>query len=369
MFYPKFAALNMAENTVHNFHNLLPFRGAEVRDARAWSHYIDVALETFGSKAQVLLGQHHWPVWDQPRISAYLKTQRDLYKYIHDQTLRLINLGYTPNEIAERIDMPESICCQWHTRGYYGTIRHNSKAVYQRYLGWYDANPANLDPLQPSDAGRKYLDYMGGADAVLAKARADFKQGNYRWVAEVMKHVVFADPSNAQARELAADNYEQMAYEAEAATWRNAYLCAAWELRHGPLQARRGGVPPDAMRAMSLEAFFDFWGVRLNGPKAAGLHIVTNWRFTDTNQDYVLNLENAALTHRTGKQAADAAATVALTRKTLDAITLEESTFQKEIESGAIVVTGDAAKLHTMLDLLDTFNSRFPIVEPKLEAS
>lgn len=365
MYYPKFRVLNMAENAVHNFHNLLPFRGTEVRDSRAWSHYIDVALEAFGPRTDALIGQHHWPVWETDRITDYLKIQRDLYKYVHDQSLRLINLGYTPNEISEELQLPKTICCAWHSRGYYGTLRHNAKAVYQRYIGWYDANPANLDPLPPVEAAKKYVAYMGGAGAAMTKARIDFEAGEYRWVAEAMKHVVFADPSNKQARALAADAFEQLGYLSEAATWRNAYLYGAHELRHGPpAQMPRAPVPPEALRAISLDAYFDFWGVRLNGPKAEGLHIVLNWSFTDTKQVYVLNLENSALTHRTGALFDGAHATVTLARKTLDSITLFETTFEKEIAAGRIRITGDASQVHSLLGLLDTFDSKFAIVEP-----
>lgn len=369
MYYPKFRVLNMAENATHTFHNVLPFRGAVVRDTRAWSHYIDVALEKFGDLADALIGQHHWPVWGQARISQYLKIQRDLYKYVHDQTLRLANCGYTPSEIAETIQLPKSICCSWHARGYYGTLRHNSRAVYQRYLGWYDAVPANLDPLPPVEAAKKYVAYMGGADAALEKARADFKKGNYRWVAEVMKHVVFADPSNVEARAFAADTYEQLGYEAEAATWRNAYLSAARELRHGPSkQTARSATPPEALRALPLDAYFDFWGVRLNGLKAEGRHIVLNFHFTDItkdkNRDYVLNLENAALTHRSGKLSNRAQATVTLTRKVLDSIVLSETTFDDQIAAGAITIDGDVAKLRELWSLLDSFDGVFAIAEP-----
>jgi alkyl sulfatase BDS1-like metallo-beta-lactamase superfamily hydrolase len=365
MYYPKYRVLNMAENTVHNFHNLLPFRGSVVRDSRAWSRYIDIALEKFGAETDALIGQHHWPVWESSRIIDYLKIQRDLYKFVHDQTLRFANLGCTPTEIADTIELPRSICRCWHARGYYGTLSHNSKAVYQRYLGWYDAIPANLDPLAPTDAAKNYVAYMGGADAAMAKAREDFKKGNYRWVAEVMKHVVFADPTNQKARAFAADVYEQLGYLSEAATWRNAYLCGAQELRQGPPRALgRSSVPPEALRAMPLDAYFDFWGVRLNGPKAEGKRITLNWRFTDIMQTYVLNLENSALTHRSGQLSDGAHATVTLTRKVLDSITLMETTFEQQIAAGAIAVSGDAAKLTELLALLDTFQTPFAIVEP-----
>src|SRR5208282_1072068 len=193
MILPEFNTVNMAENATHCFHNLLPFRGAVVRDAHAWSKYLNEALELCGERAKVLIGQHHWPVWGNGRVKSYLETQRDLYNYVHDQTVRLMNQGLTAAQIAEQLELPETIACQWHARGYYGDIRHNAKAIYQRYLSWYDANPANLDPLPPVAAGRKYVEYIGGAAAALSRAREDFRRGEYRWVAQVMSHAVFAD--------------------------------------------------------------------------------------------------------------------------------------------------------------------------------
>jgi len=366
MFYPAFKCLNMAENAVHNFHNLLPFRGAEVRDSRAWARYIDIALATFGEQADVLIGQHHWPVWGGERLRTYLSKQRDLYKYVHDQTLRLINLGHTPNEIAELLELPDSLANEWHARGYYGTIRHNAKAIYQKYLGWYDGNPAHLDPLPPTAAAQKYVAYMGGFDAVLEKARADFAKGEYRWVAEVANHLVFADPTHQGARDLAADAYEQLGYLAEAATWRNSYLFAAHELRHGPPKlAGRSGVPADALAALPLDTFFDLLAVRLNGPKAKGKRMALNWVFTDVDEIVALNLENAALTHRHGARAPDADATLTLTRKTLNAIMLQQTTFPEAVASGQVVIDGTPARLLELLGLFDSFSPAFAIVEPR----
>jgi alkyl sulfatase BDS1-like metallo-beta-lactamase superfamily hydrolase len=366
MFYPSFGCLNMAENTVHNFHNLLPFRGAEVRDPRAWSRYIDIALAAFGDVCDVLIGQHHWPLWGRAAIQRYLAKQRDLYKYVHDQTLRLINHGHTPNEIAELLELPDSLAGEWYLRGYYGSVRHNAKAVYQKYLGWYDGNPAHLDPLPPAAAARKFVEYFGGADAALRRARADYDKGEYRWVAEVANHLVFADPSNQQARQLAADAYEQLGYLSEAATWRNSYLFAAHELRCGmPKLAVRGGVAPDALAALPLGTFFDLLAVRLNGPKAGGKRAVLNWIFTDTGEVYRLNLENCALTHRSGARAADADATLTLTRTTLNAIMLAQSTFPQAVADGRIAIQGDGAKLLELLSLFDAFSPMFEIVEPK----
>jgi alkyl sulfatase BDS1-like metallo-beta-lactamase superfamily hydrolase len=365
MFYPAFKCLNMAENTVHNFHNLLPFRGAEVRDSRAWSRYIDIALATFGDKSDVLIGQHHWPVWGNAAIKSYLGKQRDLYKYVHDQTLRLINHGHTPNEIAELLVLPDSLAHEWYARGYYGTVRHNAKAIYQKYLGWYDGNPAHLDPLPPAEAARKYIDYIGGFDAALTKAKADFANGEYRWVAEIANHLVFADPANEEARQLAADAYEQLGYLSEAATWRNSYLFAAHELRNGVAQMASRGVAPDALAALPLDTFFDLLAVRLNGLKAVGKTAVLNWVFTDTKQEYVLNLENCALTHRSGQHAAHADATLTLTRHTLNAIMLTQTTFPEAVGAKKITIEGNPAKLLELLALFDTFSPAFAIVEPK----
>ncbi|HVV40502.1 MAG TPA: alkyl sulfatase dimerization domain-containing protein [Nitrobacter sp.] len=364
MYYPALNCLNMAENSVHNFHNLLPFRGAEVRDSRAWSRYIDVALANFGDKAAVLIGQHHWPVWERDNIKTYLSKQRDLYKYVHDQTLRLANHGHTPNEIAELIELPKSLAHEWALRGYYGTVRHNAKAIYQKYLGWYDGNPAHLDPLPPADAAKKFVEYAGGFDAALAKAKADFARGEFRWVAEAANHLVFADPSNVEARALAAATYEQLGYLAEAATWRNSYLFAAHELRHGAAKAGRSGVAPDALAALPLDVFFDLWAVRLNGPKADGKRAVLNWVFTDTDQVFVLNLENSALTQRSGARAAHADATLTLTRKTLNEIMMQQTTFPEAVGAGKIKVEGNGAKLLELLSLFDAFTPAFAIVEP-----
>jgi alkyl sulfatase BDS1-like metallo-beta-lactamase superfamily hydrolase len=233
MFYPALRALNLAENATHTLHNIYPIRGAQARDANAWAKYLNAARDRFGREADVAFAQHHWPVWGNARVLEFLGKQRDLYKYLHDQTMRLVSHGYKAAEIAERLTLPKSLGTSWHVRGYYGTLSHNAKSVYQRYIGWYDANPANLNPLPPVERGRKYVEYMGGAEAVIRRARDDFARGEYRFVAEAMSHVVFADPANAQARQLGADALEQLGYAAESATWRNAYVLGALELRQG----------------------------------------------------------------------------------------------------------------------------------------
>jgi alkyl sulfatase BDS1-like metallo-beta-lactamase superfamily hydrolase len=366
MYYPEFKVLNMAEVATHNFHNLLPFRGAEVRDALAWSKYINEAASAFGDKTEVVIAQHHWPVYGGARVRNFLNNQRDLYKYVHDQTLRLLNQGFTAPEIAERLELPASLANAWENRDYYGTVRHNAKAIYQKYLGWYDGNPANLDPLPPVEAAKKYVAYMGGADAVIRHAREDFKNGEYRFVAELANKLVFADPANQEARELAADAYEQLGYLSESATWRNAYLYAAYELRHGAPKVGRGpAINPNTIDAIPTEMLFDLLGVQLNGPKAGGIHIVVNWNFTDAQKVYALALEDSALTYTANKQVAGADASLTLTRDTLNAIVLRRVTVSAAIQSGQIKVTGEAGRVNELFSLFDTFNPNFEIVEPK----
>src|SRR5271165_4830292 len=304
-YIPRYKVLNLAENCTHNFHNLLPFRGADVRDALAWSKYLGEALSLWGGKAEAMCGQHHWPVWGRERIDTMIRQQRDLYKFAHDQTIRLMNHGLTASEIAETIKLPASLEGAWHGRGYYGHIRHNVKAIYQKYLGWYDANPVNLDPLPPVEAGRKYVEYMGGAETLLARARADFAKGEFRFVAQAVSHLVFADPDNASARALLADTFEQLGYAAESSTWRNDYLFGAQELRQGmPKAPPRPPMPRETLAALRTSQLWDVLGVRLNGPKAEGKHIALNWNFSDTGESFVLNLENCALTYLEVIQAA-----------------------------------------------------------------
>jgi len=366
MYYPQFRVLNMAEIATQNMHNLLPMRGALVRDALSWSKYIGGALQRYGAKSDVVIAQHNWPVWGGARVQDFLRKQRDTYKYVHDQTVRLMNHGYVGAEIAEAIRMPPSLVQDWSTHPFYGQLKHNVKAIYQRYLGYYDANPASLEALPPVPAARKAVEYMGGAPAVLKRAREDFAKGEYRWVAQVASQLVFADPANVDARQLAADAYEQLGYQMESATARNAFLQGAWELRNGvPKLPSLGTVSPDVIRSLTLDMFFDFLGVRLNGDKAQGRTLVLNWNFTDTRQRYVLNLENSALTYVADAQADNADATLTLTRATLDEISLQKTTFPAALQAGLITVTGQREKVGELLGLFDTFAPGFPIVEPR----
>ncbi|HLZ05741.1 MAG TPA: alkyl sulfatase dimerization domain-containing protein [Bradyrhizobium sp.] len=369
VYVPRYKLLNLAENCTHNFHNLLPFRGADVRDALAWSKYLNEALKMWGGKAEAMCGQHHWPVWGGERIDTMIRQQRDLYKFAHDQTIRLMNHGLTAAEIAETIRLPKSLDGAWHTRGYYGHIRHNVKAIYQKYLGWYDANPVHLDPLPPVAEGKKYVEYMGGADAILSRAKKDFDKGEFRFVAQALSHLVFAEPDNVAARAMLADTFEQLGYAAESSTWRNAYLFGAQELRQGmPKTSPRPPMPRETLAALRTEQLWDVLGVRLNGPKAEGKRIVLNFSFTDTGETFVLNLENAALTYTEDVQSEKADASFSLARATLDEVIAKQTSFPEAVTAGKVKLSGDPMKLADLMGLMDEFPRMFEIVEPKRSA-
>jgi alkyl sulfatase BDS1-like metallo-beta-lactamase superfamily hydrolase len=265
--------------------------------------------------------------------------------------------------------LPASLEGAWHGRGYYGHIRHNVKAIYQKYLGWYDANPVNLDPLPPVESGKKYVEYMGGADAILARAAKDFARGEFRFVAQAVSHLVFAEPDNQAARAMLADTFEQLGYAAESSTWRNAYLFGAQELRQGmPKVPPRSSMPRETLAALRTEQLWDVLGVRLNGAKAEGKRIVLNWNFHDTHESFILNLENCALTYAVGAQAADADASFTLPRGVLDEVIAKLTTFPEAVSSGKIKVTGDPMRLAELMALMDEFPRMFEIVEPKRTA-
>ncbi len=365
LFLPKHHVLNLAENATKTMHNLLPFRGTEVRDSSAWSKHLGAALERFGPDTEVLIAQHHWPTWGRDRVARAVANQRDLYRYIHDQSVRLMNHGYTPAEIAEELVLPPGLANDWAARGYYGTLAHNAKAVYQKYRGWYDANPANLNPLPEPAAAKKYVEYFGGAPAVLAKARADYGKGEYRWVAEVMRHVVYADPANTEARQLAADAFEQLGYASEAATWRNAYLTGAQELRQGPPPTRPAVLDPEMVRAMRATDVFDVLGTHVNGPRAWSREVVVNWSLTGRPEQVAVTLRNGALTYVAGTRAANAAASVTLSRETFDQVVLGRQTLAQAVTQGAAVLSGDLSAATLLFDVLDRFDAAFQVVEPR----
>jgi alkyl sulfatase BDS1-like metallo-beta-lactamase superfamily hydrolase len=354
MFYPQLGVLNMAENACPVLHNFIPLRGAVARDPRIWAKYIGDAIAFYGPDTEILIGQHHWPTWGREAVLDHLRAQRDLYKHIHDQTLRLMNKGWRPAEIAEAIDLPPGLAERWTVRGYYGSVSHNVKAVYQRYLSWYDANPCNLHALPPAPTARKLVEYMGGAAGVIARARTDFAKGEFRWVAQVMKEVVYAEPANIEARALCADALEQMGYQAESATWRNAFLYGAQELRHGVFQLpARIGMGADTLAGLTSDMFFDMMAIRLDPAKAAGQSTVINWHFTDRDEKLVLTLSHCTLSHRMGERSDTAAASIITTRGTLDAIVLGKLTASDALASGALKIEGDPSRLVALFAMFE----------------
>ncbi len=362
--FPDLGVLCVAENAVHCMHNVLTPRGAPVRDSLRWSKYLGEAIELFGAQTDVMFAQHHWPRWGKERVIEHLARHRDMYRYLHDQTLRLANRGFTPTEIAAEVRLPPSLERTWSCRGYYGTVSHNVRAVYQRYLGFFDGNPAHLDPYPPVQAAQRYVNLAGGIEALLTNARAAFAEGDYRWVAELCSHAVFADPECADARELQAQALEQLGYQAESAVWRNLYLVGAHELRDGPPPAPKGRnvASADVAKALCLEQLWNAMGVRLDGPKAWDTKIVLVWDFTDVGEQWTVSVENGALSAVQGRLAADA--TITLTRAAFDAVLLGEGDGPELFASGAIAVTGDGAKLGEFLGLLDEGDPVFPIVTP-----
>lgn len=363
--FPQFKAMWMAENTTNTLHNLLTLRGAQVRDATKWVDGINATIAKFGKDVQVKFQSHHWPMWGHDRIINYFEKQRDTYKYIHDQSVRLMNEGYIGTEIAEAVKLPPELANFWPNRGYWGTVKHNTRAVYQRYLGWYDSNPSSLDPLPPVPAAKKYVEYMGGAAAILARAHKDFDKGEYRWLAEALRQVVFANPDNKEARDLLADTYEQLGYQAEAPSWRAEYLQGANELRNGlPNVRRMQSASPDVIRAMTPKMVFDYMGVRLNGPKAAGKHLVLNVDLTDLNQQYTLEVKNGVLNYfDNARPRADA--TLHLTKATLARLQrADAATVEQAVAAGDLRIEGQQDSFSQLLAMLDTFPTWFNIVMP-----
>ncbi|MBI5506685.1 MAG: MBL fold metallo-hydrolase, partial [Deltaproteobacteria bacterium] len=354
-FLPDLKAYCGAEIVSHVLHNLYTLRGAKVRDALKWSGYIDEAIELFSTNLDVVFASHHWPTFGNERVVAYLKQQRDAYKYLHDQTLRLANDGLGPQEIAEELTMPSTLASVFANRDYYGTVRHNAKAVYQAYFGWFDGNPANLNPLPPEQSGMLYVEAMGGAEQVLRRAQEAYDRGEYRWTATLVDHLVFAAPDNEAAHELLARCYDQLGYQAESGPWRDVYLTGAYELRHGTQGA---AMDPAAisqlLRHMPAERFFDAMAAHLIGPKADGKTLTLNFVFTDLGQTHVLTIENAVLHHHK-RTVADpsATATVTLTRDFLVRLSTGQAGLREMIFSNDLAVEGSRLDVLSFFSLLD----------------
>jgi len=358
-------ALNSAEDSSHTLHNTYSLRGAKIREPLPWSKYLNQAMSMWGGDVQVMYGMHHWPVFGNKEVNEHLAQQRDMYRYINDETLRMANKGMTMTEIAEQFKMPKAIASNFSNRGYYGSVNHNVKATYVLYLGWFIGNPATLNELPPDETGKRYVDMMGGADNLMKKAKEYFDKGDYRFVAQVVNNLVFADPSNQAAKNLQADALEQLGYQAESGPWRNFYLTGAKELREGIKKLPTPDTAsPDTVRAMDTELFFDYLAMRLDGEKADGKTIRINLDFTDLKKKYALEMENGVLNHTEGRVLNNADTSLTLTRDTINKILLKETTLKDEVTSGAVKVQGDQGKLDELVSYLDNFDFWFPIVTP-----
>ena len=357
-YFPKYRALWMAENCTGTLHNLYTLRGAEVRDANDWAKYIIEADQRFCDKTDVVFQSHNWPHWGE-EIHEYLLNTAAIYKFIHDQTLHYMNQGYTSTEVAAMLTLPEKLEKVWYTRPYYGTLAHNAKAVYQKYLGWYDANPVNLNPLPPSDTAKKLVEYLGSTDAVLRKARKDFEKGDYQWVAQITKELVFADPSNQKARNLCADALEQLGYQAESGAWRNAYLMGAAELRKGNLSglARTANGLGSAMKEMTVDMLLDYISILTDANAAQNDDVTLNLIVTDVNKKFYVTRKNGILLSYSGENRPDAQATV--TCKRLQLLALMQGQ-----QAGQVQVSGDATALKRLLAYASKFEKTFNVIEP-----
>ncbi|OCB48087.1 alkyl sulfatase [Mycobacterium malmoense] len=359
-YFPRFRALCMAENATHNLHNLLTLRGALVRDPHAWSGYLTEAIDAFAGRADVVFASHHWPTWGAENIVEFLSLQRDMYAYLHDQTLRLLNRGYTGVEIAEMFQLPPALERAWHTHGYYGSVSHNVKAVYQRYMGWFDGNPARLWPHPPEALAPRYVDAMGGIDRVVELARTAFDTGDFRWAATLLDHAIFADSGHAGARALYADTLEQLAYGAENATWRNFFLSGATELLDGNFGTAAQVASPTMLSQLTPEQIFDSLAIRVDGPRSWDLDLTIDLAFADLAVNYRLTLRNGVLVYR---KAAAQSATATVTVR-LDSKSRLLTAALGDFTSPGLEISGDREALRTFLGALDQPDPGFNIVTP-----
>ncbi|MFE7797513.1 alkyl/aryl-sulfatase [Nocardia sp. NPDC057440] len=367
-YFPDRRILCMAENATHTLHNILTLRGALVRDPHIWSRYLTESINRYARNSDVVFSSHHWPMWGTDKIVEFLSLQRDLYGYLNDQTLRLLNQGYVGSEIAEMLRLPPAITENWSTHGYYGSVSHNVKAIYQRYMGWFDGNPAHLWEHPPVESAKRHVEAMGGAGAVLKKAQKAYDAGDYRWVTQMVNYVIFAEPDNTKAKHLQASAFEQLAYGAENGTWRNFYLSGAHELRHGsfgtPTKANAQGM----LSALTVDQAFDAISLFLDGPKAWDIALVADWRFRDAdNRVQRTELRNGVLIHypRTaGDNLPAPDATVTLTKGAFAKTMLAGGNMQEAVLKGEITVEGNIVALKQLSGLFDKPNPNFAIVTP-----
>jgi len=363
-YFPKLKLIDLAEDATHTLHNLLTLRGAKVRSAQKWTKTLDETIDMWGKDAQVSISSHHWPQWGNDRVVGHLEKQRDLYRYINDQTLRMANQGLTMNEIAEQFKLPDSLAKEFPSRGYYGNLKHNVRATYQLYLGFWDGNPANFDPYPPVEEAKKYV-AMVGADKMLQTARSAYAQGDYRWAATVANKVVFAEPKNQAARNIEADALEQLGYQAESGPARNFYLSGAQELRGGVKKmATPNTSSPDIIRGMTTDMFLDFLAIHLDGPRVGDKSYAYNLTFPDTKEQYLWTVKNGVMNYAKGKHSDKVDGSITLNRTTLDDIALGKLKLGNLADSGEVKLDGDRAKFKQMLGNFDKFDFWFTIAEP-----
>jgi alkyl sulfatase BDS1-like metallo-beta-lactamase superfamily hydrolase len=361
VFFPDLRVLCLAENANATMHNVLTPRGALVRDAKAWADYLTQSLRLYGPRTDIMITSHAWPRFGRERVRDFIASHRDAYKYLHDQTVRLMNAGYTDREIAERVRLPEPLASRWFNRGYYGTMMHNSRAVYQRYMGWYDANPANLNPLPPEEEAARFVRAMGGAERVLAEGRRAFDEGDYRWAARVLNHLIFAAPDNRQARALLARTHRQMAYQAESAIWRNMYLMAAQELENGVAQRGAGVQSADLVAATPTSYILDLLAVRLNPERLGSRRYAFNLVFPERNERFAVTIANGVLVHERDVML-DAPTVTAPRAAFLQAMATQ--TLSRAVLSGAVRISGARRSLEGLGEVFDTPDPNFAIVTP-----
>ena len=363
MYLPEKKALCLSEVAVKLMHNVYTIRGAKVRDALVWSKYINETLDLFPD-AEVAFASHHWPTWGNANVRQFVANQRDTYRFLHDRALNLANQGETMPELANASFFPKGLAADASSHGYYGTLSHNLRAVYNFYLGYYDANPATLDPLLPTELAKRYVAAMGGEAAVVALGRKAFADGDYRWVVELVNKAVFANPNNAEARALQADALEQLGYQTESATWRNAYLMGALELRSGPKDPGVSSSGPDTVRGMTNELLFDFIALRLNHEKTDGMKAAISMVFSDSNEVWALELSNSVLNSTRGRVLKNPDVTITLTRPAFLAMLLQGKKLPELVQAGMVKVEGNPQSFGAVVANIMNFDPVFNIVTP-----